>query len=522
MLAARSCASALRRSAVLAALAWPLAPALAAPGAPAPLTLEGNLIFPDEVYLALVDQTPGTTVSSATAQRVRAQILKFLRRAGYELASVEARVVENRLEVVIDEGRLNKVVMRGVGSIKTLALKLELTLPYNIFNRFQLDRQLKVLAEDYDVIGTTYKLVPVRDMEHAGPQFIDTLLAGAYQLHLQLGRRRFWEPGLKLHLRVSQPDGVSLGTSYWGHALLFDDDHWRAGAWAAGNLFHTTRDEPYLAMSRGIAEATFVTPALWRARLYFTARTDYHSRQRDDIDVTRYKWLRGEGALTLNLEVREAFVVFLGGGLETLRLYELEQDLATGIEPFAEIDDQRAFGVAGAQIVLEPDEIRLDRRHELSLEARHYNTRGYGKLYQTRLAYQKVFAWGWHDIWVEARGASMWGDVIFPDEEPVGGPYLRGTFGGAYYVRRVAGTSLEFRLSLTQDLLKVSLFHDVAVFEQLDRLREPVRWRVANSAGAGLHALIIDAFQLDVYYGVGFSSDRSWDRGMAASLRKAF
>ena len=93
---------------------------------------------------------------------------------------------------------------------------------------------------------------------------------------------------------------------------------------------------------------------------------------------------------------------------------------------------------------------------------------------------------------------------------------------GDIYVEKVAGLSLEFRLSLARDLFKLGVFHDAAVFGELDRAGGGETFRFANSFGLGFHALILDTFQLDLYYAFGFNSEEDFDHGPSASLKKVF
>ena len=92
----------------------------------------------------------------------------------------------------------------------------------------------------------------------------------------------------------------------------------------------------------------------------------------------------------------------------------------------------------------------------------------------------------------------------------MGGRYVRGVFGDRYYVKRVAALALEFRWSLARDLYKISVFHDLAVYGELDREH------------GGDHPRVADAFGLNLYYSFGFTSDGKFDRGVSASISKAF
>ena len=80
---------------------------------------------------------------------------------------------------------------------------------------------------------------------------------------------------------------------------------------------------------------------------------------------------------------------------------------------------------------------------------------------------------------------------------------------------------MEYRWSLTRDLFKVSIFHDAAVFE-FAASPDQEELTFVNAFGVGVHALALDAFQFDVYYSFGFSSDEQFDYGLAAGFQKVY
>ena len=102
------------------------------------------------------------------------------------------------------------------------------------------------------------------------------------------------------------------------------------------------------------------------------------------------------------------------------------------------------------------------------------------------------------------------------------GRYLRGVFGDDYYMDRVGSLALEYRLSLTRDLFKLGIFHEAAVWRETRDAgrRPPIRY--GNSFGPSFHALVMDVMQVDIYYAVGFTSDRRDDNGFVLRLKKAF
>jgi hypothetical protein len=184
----------------------------------------------------------------------------------------------------------------------------------------------------------------------------------------------------------------------------------------------------------------------------------------------------------------------------------------------------RPFALGRLEWLFNPIEVRRDNRHVWSLEERHYWSTPGGQLDRLSLYYQKVFNFGWNDLRLKTSGVWLWGNgVEFDDEEPVGGRYVRGVFGDRYYVRRVANLSLEFRLSISRDVYKVSVFHDLAVFGALEgEKRHNETAKAADSFGLGFHVLILDLFQLDLYYAIGFNSDKNFDHGIALSLTNVF
>jgi hypothetical protein len=161
---------------------------------------------------------------------------------------------------------------------------------------------------------------------------------------------------------------------------------------------------------------------------------------------------------------------------------------------------------------------RYDRRHAITAQAQQFfGEPGFGFL---SYRYQGVAPFGWHDLWLKSRGKWLWGEVAFHNEEPVG-EYLHGLFG-EQFVDRIGNASVEFRFSVTRDLFKLSLFHDLAVFAELDRQNQTETLRVANSFGPGFHALIEGMLQLDIYVAFGFRSDGRFDTAASALLQKVF
>jgi hypothetical protein len=183
------------------------------------------------------------------------------------------------------------------------------------------------------------------------------------------------------------------------------------------------------------------------------------------------------------------------------------------------------------------NEIRRDRAHELFIDGSLFGTSSNlsGATQKLTSFYQLPIMIGWHELWFRGRGTLVAGDVLFTDEEPMGGDYLRGPFANAFYTHRIVSGSAEFRFSLVRDVYKLSVYHDFALFGAQDLARTVDRASWANALGVGFHALIIEAFQFDVYAGIGWAKGinlplppdaagkvKTFDGGFVLSVKQAF
>jgi hypothetical protein len=182
----------------------------------------------------------------------------------------------------------------------------------------------------------------------------------------------------------------------------------------------------------------------------------------------------------------------------------------------------RGFVRAGIDVLFDVPNARWDRRHSLELEGRLFNNFiqfdrvTFGVV---RLQYQKVFAFGWHDLWFKSRGAWLSGDVLYSFEEPLG-EHLRAVFGDVF-TRTVLSGRTEFRFSLTRDLFKLGVFADVAGYSQREANGAQVP-RVGVAFGPSFHALIEGMFQMDLAVSFGVLSTGRFNTGLYALLVKVF
>jgi hypothetical protein len=231
-----------------------------------------------------------------------------------------------------------------------------------------------------------------------------------------------------------------------------------------------------------------------------------------------------DAIIATELSIGERVVAVVGAGFDHRNLFAL--DPSFGVSPIvAETPkvENRPFVLGSVGVVFNPAELRRDRKHSLGLEARFYGESSAQRDVMVHLvgAYQKVFAFGWNDFRISSNDLLIFGDVVFPEERPLSADYLRGPFS-TVFARKVGNLSLDLRYSLVRDVFKVGVFHDLALFGAINRNDDSEKLRIADAFGPSLHALLIDTFQLDAYFGFGFSAEEAFDFGIYLAIKQVF
>ena len=504
------------------------------------LVFHGNVAMVEDVYRAALDLPADTRATPANARSVAFRLRRFLHQAGYALATVQARVQGEQIAVDIDEGRLDKIIFLGGGAFETLRLRLDLHLHEDVFNKPELERQLSGLAKRLGLSEFSYEVVPVPNVTAPQVQLGDIepleefsfglIRPGRpYELHILVAPGEF-HPGLSPELEIDSIEGGGIGAVYNSGRLFYGEDRFQLG----GRIAAAVRERldntgSRVVVTRLAGRAAYALPPIGGVvRPTVTSQVDFSDRQRPDLQLESFTFATIEGA---------AKVLFVPPSLQELRAaigFGLERRLLYGLEPATpqtvldpSIGDRaqtRPFADAQLRLTFDPESLRLDRHHQAALDARVYGAPLKGDRGALHLLahWQKMFPFGWNELWCEVNGISRTGYVLFPEEESIGGgDLLRGPFGNEY-ARQLAGLNVEFRYSLLRDVFKLGVFHNVVVYGRLDPSRETQTAAIADALGAGVHALLIDEFQLDAYFGIGWANGHRFDRGAALSIRQAF
>ncbi|MEM6532354.1 MAG: hypothetical protein AAF654_07010 [Myxococcota bacterium] len=497
-----------------------------------PFDVEGELVFNRYVYASVGELSSEPVVTVAMADRVEGRIRRFLRRSGYSLATVETEIQPNgRLLVRVDEGRLRRIRILGRGAFQTLNVRFKLDLPFDVFNRLALESSLASLSKD----PITYRVVPVDKPVETGIDLsalesvdfgtfgLNVKNDGRYELIIELPPKLVvsgWDVALSL-----DSFGLGVNGKYQGARLASDSDRWTAEAGAAMNFFEVPGGSSgrVLEPSRIYGEARYVFPAMLAVRPILRTSADFVLRQRFDLGIADYSLTQFGTGLGLNYDLTASAEMTLSGSLvrREARIEEFIDGFPVPGE-VAELRDRRATLSLEWDAYLGVLEERPDRAQRLRGEVTYFFPGETEKFVRGEFRYRKVFEFGWHDLWVNSAGGIALGDFTLYDEIPVGNRYLRGVFGQQRFVQSIASLGLGYRWALNRDVIKVGPYHDFAVFYESDFGPGSPEVRYANSIGLGIHLLLLDLFQFDLYTGGGFLSDGSVDFGTSLRIRNAF
>lgn len=487
----------------------------------AELDFEGHVVFASAYYrAALADAGFGDQPFQLKA--AARQLQRLLRRNGYTIAQVRVALRDGRPVLVIDEGRLARIVFIGANTVRTLQLQLTVSLPQDVFNKEVLLPQLANIQRDLG-LRCQYEIVRT-GREHEGLQLDELFDAGTparFELRIRFSQPAFRE-GWLLHSTYNMADGLRLGTSYGATGLFFDRDAWRVRADVGGKRFlDVERDSGWYGLSRAIVDLRWYTPPFGDRdlRTFAWVYGDYLVRQRIREQLEAYRWFRGGALANVAYAWNDNLEVAIGLGGEERSLIDVDQP-ADAARRFARFDEWRLITALQNDLLFDPKTVRRDRHHQLHLELRYLRSANGDNQGWGELSYQKVFELGWHELWLRAHGVGLVGAFPIMDEEPVN-RHVRGVFPEDF-TPRILAASVEFRFSLLRDLAMLSAYADAAGFAPTpfgDRA-PPVRGAFAG--GLGVHALVLDFIQVDVYYGAGIMTDGRFDHGLAGRLIKAY
>jgi hypothetical protein len=489
------------------------------------IDIQGNIALPSDVYLTVLEMS----TSTSTPQQVERTLTDFLHASGYDLATVEATDEHGRIRVEVDEGRLDKIIFVGETAANAVRLQIAVDLPGRIFNRSLLEKKLAEVIAETDVVNAQYEIVPVREIDHPGIQVKDPGLIPGYEifrpgepheLRIRLIHEGFTR-GLDATFGFKAPDGFFLRGDYKYGGLFFDRDLGQISAGVAIRLVDAfTTAGTRVGLSEASLRLHWYTPPFVRdaLRSFLLLEAQALGARRTDLGLKSYLQSPLRASLNFQVSVHRYFQLALGLGADYRFLYALDDEDDIPRSPIVDATNEsqaRMFGQLQASSILNPEELRRDRKHQLSLGVQHFSggTEDGKPITEVFVHWQKVFLYGWDEIWLGLDGALLFGEVPFYHEVSLG-DFVRNTFSQDY-LQRVGALHFEYRLSLSRDVFKIGFYDDVAIYDQ-----DGVTY--ADTIGVGLHVLLLDTFQLSSYVGVGINSEAEFDVGFGVEVKQAY
>lgn len=504
----------------------------AAPG-PTPVTtststyrIVGNRAIPTSVYLYVLDHASQVAAPRDT-DAVRETLDTYLSEAGFPYANVQVTPKAGGVEILVDEGTVERIVFPGESGLGAVLAHAVFELDDMVFNTHRYDQAVKALEERLGkrVLGhqmvrtSTSNVFAPLQIHDIGPlaDAIELRSLGAHVLLVEL-EQSYDAPGWGLGLSSTGPDGLILeGRHRWAQ-VFSDDDRLVLGASIGlriGDLFGG--DAPVLSRG-GLGLRWISNPLIPHLRGTVRLGTSYLNRQRLDIGDISYNLLQPESSLGLLLTESDLGEAHLLLGVQDRIL--LDRNLDPEVQPTTTGAIRGFVDLSGELSLLPSPTRRLDHRLKIAASLRGYSHPSpYGDL---RLGVEKGFPLGtYNDIRFKVRGRGLVGDFGIIDEYRVS-DMMHGLYGDELYMSAAGAAMVEGFLSFERERFRGSLFLDGIAVRPSEYGEGSTKVRPGISGGLGLHGLIMSTFQASIYGVVGVLGSEPVDVGVNLSLMRLF
>jgi hypothetical protein len=482
------------------------------------LVFKGRTLLNEFVYRTVIHLPEGAPATAATAKLVVQQIASFLGEAGYDLAKVRAQPTKDgHIEISIDEGALDKIIVVGGGWITALRFRSALNLPLDVFNRRAFEAQFPRLAKQFGFRTYRYELWPVQLLDDDNAASLDEI------------------EELRAMPLLHAARGYGAGGRYrWGN--IFEDGDRMQAHFRVGLASRSVLDETGASVGSSYVNSEDYVSARWLSRSWggtnaglrmtIAPHYDLWELQRPDLLLQSFRVGTLELGAGAGSQLTPEFSLYFTLGLQRVWLFDVnwvaDAPETSDVTSVPKVSN-RGFLRATSQYTFNPEELRVDHRDAVSLTVDAYQPTVAGNTgyFHFDLNAYKYVALGWHEMRISVLAAAEEGDVLFIDETPLVSQIRLG-FGLQKWTRTMATLAMEFRYSLLRDKVKVGVFNDISVWRHLPRVDAGEAVEAAGAAGGGLFFFLADEMQIDAFYGVGWTTDGYSSPGFALNIKEAF
>jgi hypothetical protein len=507
----------LRVLSTFAVLGLGLSAAAAPPPAPAPrLVITGTRLLPAEIARKAAGPPSAELGWGEGATRRIAEAYKS-REYHYARAWFR-RQRDGTLRIHVDEGEV-RVIFTGVSSFTAFFLRLGLNLPHDVYHKPTVERALDGLKRTHDLSNLYHRVKETDQFE------ITPLGEAVHQRVLQVFAVTRELTGCGLDVVMNAAWGMLLQVSFSRVGLLFEGDWFRVAAVAAFPYRrYLFEEDAKFQWVHGGVELGYRAPKIFGRRVAprLDASSFVSQLDRADLGLSSYHALRVIAIGSISLFLGAPVELRLGGGIDTLRLFAVEQLPSSTLDPALLEQTGTVRGLARISLHLEQSAelLRRDWRRFLWLRLDLGSSQEQEWLLSFEAQGQVFLGRGRHRCFARLRSVLLGGEVRFWDDVPLAGDFQRVFFGNRYWVRETAQLELAYRIGIWSDWLDLGIFHDLSVFADRTRPGRPAA--VVNGFGPSLHLLGWDLFSFDFYLGFGFAPEIGFDHTFSFSVQTIF
>lgn len=447
------------------------------------------------------------------------KINRFYHKGGFILAKTYLiEETPEKLTVLVDEGRLQRILFLGLDSIDTLRMKYYFNLDKRIYNIYAVQDETQQLKEKYKFKAIYFSLKPAEkgdmaffqlDKEFDFPLLGKTRLpffeeiSSRYNLEIRFvkkpaskskdlsyGLRTSYKKGLMPEVEYYYPffirrnDSLIIGSSMgilYGFDLKFNElPKWTFFEVHSNYNFPPTMEDYFTPMA--------------------TVSAHYSRASRADIGLASYNFLIVKGILAPGITLLRKFRIYAGAGAE--RAFILEPDIDKNAEYQVDIQKHtETWELVEARTLLDLRIWKLKRTRKLELEATNdYYFKGDKTFNKANIKLDGIIDFKNLDSYCNTiEYGRIWDKPPFYQEISVADSNFKGFMGKSYYSRNMIRTANEYMASVYKDSYYLGFFTDLIYFEGSGY--DLTGYQKGIVAGIAGHIIFLDQFEFNLFYG---------------------
>ncbi|MFA6033973.1 MAG: hypothetical protein WC889_13825 [Myxococcota bacterium] len=505
-----------------------------------PIVLIGNSVIMDNILWSTAGLTPETIADSETIKQAANKIARLYQDSGYTLSHVEYREADGSWFILVDEGRLEQIIVVGASNFQTVYIRSEMYLPFNVYNKFLVDNAIVALSKPPKSLNLSTKIVDVKDVDPRYQWFqLPSWILSLDQIPPEIRSMPTHKHNLIIEIRSSDSWGTGLGYgvsysggilglegNYSGQKMFVLNDRYNAFV-NTGGEYRTSLNVPsnsYITFTMANGGLTYYTPPLagqW-LRLVIPLSTAINHPQRKDIPLDSYWLWRNQISANSSFEFKKNQSVSFGLGVQHNDVFDPTY-VNNKVVPIITGNFVRLVVNGGLTMNFSDKQVRQDLRHTLDMSLSGFFRVGHPEFGQLQANWKRSFLYGYNELKVAAAAYITVGKSTFIDEVPLTWGPFHSDFNQMYYVRNALYQNVDFGLSVLRDIVLIHAMVEAAQFGVINRnANYDETFMGAFSMGPGISTLIYDSFLLSFYYFFGVTTNGFYNWESSLNFSKVF